>query len=327
MNLTISTFQEDAPGDLWAEHADLFWPGYRAWFFSEGEHKRPTYLATRRALKTHMPELVGLYDDLVEGAGGSDLVARCLGLYCPAPFISGCSQAVWSRDVPFIVRNYDYASELWEKQLMRTAWLGRRVIGMSDCMWGLLDGMNDAGLALSLSFGGSKAVGLGFGVPLIVRYALQACDTTEQAVAALRRVPCHMAYNITALDAQGDWATVFIGPERPAEVTHRSVITNHQGRVDWAEHATATGSVDRLRVLTSHLDSADETRERFIERFLEPPVYSHEHRRGFGTLYTAVYQPEDRAVTFLWPGYRWEQHLDAFREGEVEIEIDEPSSD
>lgn len=268
-----------------------------------------------------MPELVPLYEALVELAGGADQAARCLSLYRPAPFLAGCSQAVWSRDAPFIVRNYDYAPELWEQRLVSTRWMGRHVMGMSDCLWGLLDGVNDAGLALSLAFGGRKVVGEGFGVPLIMRYVLQTCTTTAEAVAALRRVPCHMAYNITAIDEAGAHATVFIGPDRPPLITGRAVITNHQGTVEWYEHAEATGSVDRLRVLTTHLDDPAETAARFIGRFLEPPTYSHQHHRGFGTLYTAVYEPRERRATYLWPGYRWEQSLAGFRPGPVEIDV------
>jgi hypothetical protein len=35
-----------------------------------------------------------------------------------------------------------------------TSWTGRRVIGMSDCLWGLPHGVNDAGLAASLRSAG-----------------------------------------------------------------------------------------------------------------------------------------------------------------------------
>jgi predicted choloylglycine hydrolase len=135
-----------------------------------------------------------------------------------------------------------------------------------------------------------------------------------------------MAYNVTALDRSGAHATVFIGPDRDPVVTRRAVITNHQGTVDWPEHAEATGSVDRLRVLSTHLEDESETEERFIGRFLEPPTYSHQHDRGFGTLYTAVYVPSARRATFLWPGYRWEQSMDAFKPGSVEVHIEEPVS-
>ncbi len=321
MTLHITTLVEGAPGDAWAAHFREKWPAFSAWFLSQGELKRPTFLATRRALSVHMSELLPLYDQLVALAGGSDHAARALGLYCPAPFISGCSQAVWLRDEPFIVRNYDYASAAWEHKLVSTCWLGRHVMGMSDCLWGLLDGVNEAGLAVSLAFGGRKVEGDGFGIPLILRYVLEVCSTTAEAVAVLLRVPCNMAYNITVLDERGAHATVFVGPDRPHLVTQRQVITNHQGAVEWVAHAEATGSVDRLRVLSRYLDSPTETGDRFITRFLEPPTYSIHHRRGFGTLYTAVYRPLSRSAIFLWPGSRWDQSLAAFRPAAVAVEV------
>ncbi len=317
--LQISSRVEDAPGATWAAHARALWPGYRTWFLSEGEQARPTYLATVRAMRAHMPELVPVYEQLVELVGGSDLQARCLGLYCPPPFVRGCSQAVWTRGEPLLVRNYDFVAELWEQCLLQTSWLGRPVLGMSDCLWGLLDGVNQAGLCLSLAFGGSRDVGTGFGVPLIVRYVLETCATCAEAVAALRRIPCHMAYNITVLDATGAHATVFVGPDRDAEVTSRRVITNHQGTIAWQAHAEATGSVDRLRVLTRHLDGDDETEARFVQRFLEPPTYSHAHARGFGTLYTAVYRPVGRTLQLLWPSARWDLALGSIEERTVSV--------
>ena len=95
----------------------------------------------------------------------------------------------------------------------RTAYTGRRVLGMLDCLWGLLDGVNDAGLAVSLTFGGRPQVGEGFGIPLVIRYVLDAA-TAEQAVAALRRIPVHMSYNVTVLDTAGQRATVYLAPDQ-----------------------------------------------------------------------------------------------------------------
>ena len=77
-------------------------------------------------------------------------------------------------------------------------------MGTSDGLWGLVDGMNDAGLGVSLTFGGAASSGDGFGVPLILRYVLQTCarPPTRPATCwpASRR---HMAYNVTVLDAGG----------------------------------------------------------------------------------------------------------------------------
>ena len=74
---------------------------------------------------------------------------------------------------------------------------------MLDCLWGLLDGINDAGLAISLTFGGRPQVGEGFGIPLIIRYVLETCRNTGEAMRALRRIPVQMSYNVTALDQEG----------------------------------------------------------------------------------------------------------------------------
>lgn len=104
---------------------------------------------------------------------------------------------------------------------------------MLDCLWGLLDGVNDEGLAVSLTFGGRPQVGDGFGIPLVIRYVLEVCGTVGEAVDVLRRVPVHMSYNVTALDRAGGWATVYVAPDRPARVTGRAVATNHQGTVEW----------------------------------------------------------------------------------------------
>ena len=72
---------------------------------------------------------------------------------------------------------------------------------MSDCLWGLLDGINDAGLAVALAFGGrQRARADGFGITLVVRYLLETCDTVEQACATLARLPVHAPYNLTLAD-------------------------------------------------------------------------------------------------------------------------------
>ena len=93
---------------------------------------------------------------------------------------------------------------------------------------GLSDGMNDRGLAISLTFGGRIVRGPGFGIPLIIRYLLESCQTVRDAVDELRRLPCHMSYNVTLADASGDVATVMLSPDRPAMVSAAPWAANHQ---------------------------------------------------------------------------------------------------
>src|SRR5262245_32408108 len=100
-----------------------------------------------------MPELVPLYERVVDLAGGGDLEARLLSLYCPAPYLGGCSQVCWVGDPePLLIRNYDYSAPLCEATVLKTSWTSDHgngaVIAMSDCAWGVLDGVNEAGLAV-----------------------------------------------------------------------------------------------------------------------------------------------------------------------------------
>jgi len=306
---------EAEPGPKWSGLFAEYWPDYRKWWLRQGAESRPTYLESRRALARHMPELVPLYDQLCECAGGGDLAARFLSFYCPPPYLSGCSQAVWPGKEPVLVRNYDYSPQAFDSLILHTAWQGRQVMGTSDGLWGLVDGVNDAGLAISLTFGGRREVGIGFGVPLILRYVLQTCKTAEEAGAALARVPTHMSYNVTVLDARRRYLTAMLAPDRPAVLTHAAVATNHQESVEWISHARFTATVERERFLLQRLTLHVDPEEKFIGAFLKPPLYSTAYSLGFGTLYTAVYRPRKRQMDIRWPGTVWPFALGDFQEG------------
>jgi len=318
----LNAVAEAEPGRKWQKLAERAWPEYRAWFVSEGESVRPSYLRCRSALERHMPELVPLWSRLTELAGGSDLAGRFLSGYCPPPYFSGCSQAVWSREPFALVRNYDYHPSAYEGTLLFTRWHDTRVLAMSDGLWGVLDGLNEHGLAVSLAFGGRRAVGEGFGIPLVLRYVLEFCADASQAAEALCRIPTHMAYNVTLVDTAGTALTVRVGPDRAAEVTRDPLATNHQREIEWTAHAEATRTLEREQVLRDRLDDPAESWPRFFDRFGEDPLYSPEFARGFGTLYTAAYFPRELRAEFRWPGVRWQQSFERFREGELVLKFD-----
>lgn len=323
--LPFWAIDEPAPGPKWQALFKRLWPAYRGWYQRDSLLDRPTFLECRRALKQHMPELVALYEQLTELAGGGDVEARFLSHYRPPAYLTGCSQAIWPGDVPMMVRNYDYSADLFDAVLLKTRWLGREVMGMSDGMIGLVDGQNDAGLAASLTFGGSRQVGDGFGVPIIMRYILETCETAGEAASALARIPSHMAYNVTVLDKAGGHATVYLGPGRDSVITNASVATNHQEHVSWRRHARATATVERERFLLQRLTLHEEPAEDFIGAFLKPPLYSLAFARGFGTLYTAVYWPLSGDAHYCWPGAAWPQSLHGFREGMIEVSYPAPA--
>jgi predicted choloylglycine hydrolase len=327
--LTFEAFEESEPGVAWQSLFERHWPRYREWFLSEGEAARTTYADSIGALRTHMPELVPVYEALCALAGGGDLEARFLAMFAPPSYLSGCSQIVWREPdtgAPILLRNYDYAPERLEGAILSTAWAGKSVIGVSDCAWGLLDGINEDGLAVSLAFGGRKVVGAGFGVPLVVRYLLQTCATTEAARSVLKRLPYHLAHTLTVVDAAGDVCTAYIAPDREVVLTDAAVATNHQGQVEWTEHARATFSLEREGALIGLVSGEVTSREQLVHAFLTPPLYQDGYARRMGTLYTAAYDVRRGVATYLWPGITWEQSFETFASGVKSVIVESPAA-
>jgi predicted choloylglycine hydrolase len=319
--LEFHAVAEPQPGAKFQARFEATWPAYRAWYLRDGDAARPSYVDCRRMLETHMPELVPTWERLVDLAGGGDLAARMLSLYDPPPLVTGCSQAVFERAEPLLVRNYDFDPALLEGTILRSELTGHPVIGMSDCLWGLLDGINAAGLAVSLAFGGRRTTAGGFAMPLVVRYLLELCATTEHAVALLARLPVQASYNLTIVDREGRAVTAHVAPDRPPSIGRALLATNHQHTVEWPEHAQAVRSEERERRIVELLADPDLTEEEFLAAFLEPPLHSTDYADGFGTLYTAVHRPLSGAVDYRWPDSAWRQSVDAFEEGTWSVSL------
>jgi predicted choloylglycine hydrolase len=323
---TFTSIEELDLGPTWARVFEERWPHYRAWFLREGEAARATYAISARMLRAHMPELVPAYERVVDLAGGGDLAARMLSLYKPPPYLAACSQGVWARDGEAVLtRNYDYAPSRCEGVIWSTNIL-RRVIGMSDCLWGLLDGMNDAGLAVSLTFGGRRVLGDGFGIPIVVRYLLETCEAVSEARETLARLPYSLSHNLTVLDRSGESLTAYLSPDREPIFRAFPAATNHQGIVEWPEQARATRTIERERHIVELLDDPALDASGFVDAFLRAPLFSTAYGNGFGTLYTAAYDVRRGAVDYLWPTHTWHlgfawfeqtQHTEVLAQGSV----------
>jgi predicted choloylglycine hydrolase len=322
VSLTLRAIEEDQIG----EHLAATWPAFRRWWL-DGANTRPTAGQARARLEEHMPELVPVWQQLTALLGDDPEAGAALALWNPPPFLTGCSQAAVLPGGPALVRNYDWDYRLFDAVVARTAYAGRRVIGMLDCLWGLLDGVNDAGLAVSLTFGGRPQVGEGFGIPLVIRYVLQTCQTTEEAMQVLRRLPVHMSYNVTALDRTGLRATAYLAPDRPAHVTSLAVATNYQGQVEWAPYAAAIRTVERQQHLEELLAAGADVPS-IVAACLRSPLYATRFHQGFGTLYTAEYRPAEGVARYHWPDHTWEHSLDQLGSAStrVQLGIPDPSS-
>lgn len=318
----FQAIEEPIPGEKWLAHYRAALQGYRRWFGSEGELKRPGLHECRDALQTFMPEFVPLWEHLIELAHADANDARLLSFYCPAPYMSGCSQAVWTRYTPTLVRNYDYAPEFCEGRIVRMRWHNTDVIASTDCLWGVLDGMNEHGLSVSLAFGGKESITDGFCIPIILRYVLEFCTTVDEAVKVLCRIPAHMAYNVTLLDAYGQVRTVELAPFSPPLVTYKPLAVNHQGGFELTNYAMFSRSYERQQFLIGKLYDPLSSIESFVNSFEYSPLFASNYAQGFGTLYTAIYNPQLRAMEYRWPNrVRMYQSFSHFEECEIWVDL------
>lgn len=315
MSLTFDAVSESAPGPKWVARWRRSWPAYEAWFVGRGGDNGPDRAECEAALGKYMPELVSVHARLTQLAGGGDRAARFLSTWCPPQYLGGCSLAsLAKRGEVRLVRNYDLSPELNEGLLLHSAWTGTRVMGMVEFLWGLSDGVNDAGLSVALAYGGRVETGEGFGITTIVRYILETCETVEQGIAVLRRVPSHMAYNIALADKNGATAAIEVLPGGGIRKRKRAVATNHQ-KNRTADRAGFTRTVERMRHLKKVLKNNTRP-ESLAARFLRKPLFQQRYQEGFGTLFTAEYDPARGGLHLHWQDQSWAQTLADFDEGQ-----------
>lgn len=317
MTLTFDAVSEAVPGRKWTARWQRSWPAYKAWFIARNGDHGPSASQCRAQMLHYMPELVPVYDRLVQLAGGSERAARFLSTWRPPKYLGGCSLAAVADGTDVrLVRNYDLSPDLNEGLLLRSEWTGRAVMGMVEFLWGLSDGINDAGLSVALAYGGRSETAVGFGITTIVRYLLETCDTVEDALEALRRVPSHMAYNLVLADRQGKTASIELSPGGGIKLMPQAIATNHQSGPSQADRPAFTRSYERHM----HLRTLKEKPRSLNRHFLKQPLLQDRYSEGFGTLFTAEYNPVATTMCLIWRESRWDQALDGFQEGQRMID-------
>ena len=320
---TFRAIKNDQDNLRWQSLFNSFWPSYKQWYQSKQQDKINSRELQRgqKALKLFMPEIVPVYEQLCERVNDDPIAMQFLTLFEPPAYLINCSQAVFFDEQPILIRNYDLSPDLSENTVFHSSWLGRNIISTNECLWGADDGLNDAGLALSLTFGGSREVGSGFGIPLIMRYVLQTCDTVRQAIEQLNRIPSHMAYNITLVDQSGDYATVMLAPQQQAVVTRQAAVTNHQQKIVWPEQAEFSRTLERSDHLNTVLNKKGFNEQQLVDTFHRSPLYSTNYEQRFGTVFTAVYKPLSGSMAYHWPNQIWPHSFEQFNESQKTVTL------
>ena len=297
----IQYVDEPIPSQKWLDFYNDTRAGYKKWFLEDGLQKKPSLSKCRSSLVKYMPELERIWDNLIKISASDEEEARMLSMYCPSSYKRGCTQAVWTRYNPVLVRNYDYSPLLFEGRVIKSRWADNDVIATSDCLWGALDGINSKGLSVSLAYGGNDHIGDGFGISLVLRYILEFGKSTQDAIDILNQVPINMAYNITIVDKLSHVVTVELTPSDNPKVINRPFAVNQQGDFDINHYALFSNSSERSQTIHELLFDPLVSIESFITAFGYAPLFSSDYDNNFGTLYTAVFNPLLKACEYHFP--------------------------
>lgn len=174
----------------------------------------------------HFPEVLEEIQGIADGneVPVQTLQALLFSMYCFA-FDNKCTCfAISTEDEIIFARNSDFLVSL-EKLYMNGIYNLKgayRFNGNTTAFVEMEDGVNQHGLAVGLTFIYPKLRKPGLNAGMLVRYLLEKCKTTKEALEALHRLPIASAQTVTIADAKGDVAVVECSPEHVVVIHPRA---------------------------------------------------------------------------------------------------------
>ena len=182
------------------------------------------------------PEILEEIKGIAEGQNISyeDMYTFLLSMYC-FEFNNKCTCFAFSTENEIILgRNSDFLVAL-EKLYMNCLYSLDDVYafnGNTTAFIEMEDGVNEYGLAVGLTFVYPYIIQPGLNAGMLVRYLLEKCQTTDEAIVCLKRLPIASSQTLTIADKQGHIVIVECNCEHvividPNENENFVVTTNH----------------------------------------------------------------------------------------------------
>lgn len=160
----------------------------------------------------YYPEILEEIKGLAKGQNSSyeDFYAFLLSMYC-FEFNNHCTCiAVKDKNNIFFGRNSDFLVSL-EKLYMNCLYNLDNAYafnGNTTAFIEIEDGINEYGLAVGLTFIYPTTIKAGFNAGMLVRYLLEKCKTTDEAISLLKSIPIASQQTITIADTTGNIVVV-----------------------------------------------------------------------------------------------------------------------
>lgn len=263
----------------------------------------------------------GMTDEILGLADSLDAELDKLQVYSlPDYQASNCSQFAMLSSVTgdkhvYVGRSYEYNQEMNDFRLCTVRIKGKvGHIGFMENLLGRDDGMNDHGLCVTFSGGGTfkrEPSRRGFPFFLVVRTLLDNCRSVAEAVEHLKKVPVWGYWNFLLTDKEDNAALMqfFDGEYGIKQIDADSsdqclFSTNHYVLPDMVKYQKYAGdwilknSKKRFELIDTVLSrEAPNIRKEDIRELLSKELYSgvcgHYYTDYFGTLFSVIYDLTD----------------------------------
>lgn len=179
-------------------------------------------------------------------------------------------------------------------------------IGHSDVFLGKVDGINEKGLGIGITYvdGGGKRAGVNF--YFVVRYILEKCSKVDEAISALQDIQVSMSTNYLIADSGGNMVVVETSPQRvevrkPSESENFIICTNHFNHpkmIQYENKSNRGWSKSEIRYNTIY-KAISQNKNFSIRNAIEilsdnsGCVCMNLKKHNFGTLFSVIYSLRD----------------------------------
>lgn len=155
-----------------------------------------------------LEELQGLAD--AQGLSFEEVAAFILGMYAYTADVHCTCFALKQENTVLLGRNSDFLVAVKDMCLHveYEPENGYACNANSTAFIQIEDGINEAGLAMGITFIYPVIKRSGFNTGILVRYLLETCNSVKEAIHTLQSLPIGSAQTITMIDATGDMAVV-----------------------------------------------------------------------------------------------------------------------
>lgn len=178
-------------------------------------------------------------------------------------------------------------------------------IGHTTAWSEMEDGMNEHGLAVGLTLLYPTKIKAGFHAGMLVRYILEKCKTTKEAIEVLHRLPIGSSQTMTLVDCYGDIAIVECNCDKVVVRNNHQVLftTNHYispslqtyqylGKDDIHSHERYETFMNFVRDKKKY--SVDTVQELLSGKY--GFMCQYDRRLGMDTVWSCVYDVKEKRI-------------------------------